>query len=118
MKEEKSRFSSLLFFFFLRSARGKCAMGARASQFDGKIFSRAERAHITREKFFHTLLRPHITAQSFLLMQERAHTEGPYVTETHEYFHYWNTIPASPTFFPAARKECRPRKGRRPVTPA
>ena len=32
-------------------------------------------------------------------------------------FYFWNTIPASPTFFPAARKECRPRKDRRPVIP-
>ena len=47
----------------------------------------------------------------------RAHTESPYVTEMHDYFRLWNTIPTSPTFFPAARKECRPRKGRRPVIP-
>ena len=53
----------------------------------------------------------------FLILM-RPHIIYPYVAETYEFFHFWNTIPASPTFFPAARKECRPRKGRRPVTAA
>ena len=45
------------------------------------------------------------------------HNANPYASETYEYIHFWNTIPWSPTFFPAARKECRPRKDRRPVIP-
>ena len=44
----------------------------------------------------------------------RPHIEKPYVSETHDGFHFWNAIPWSPTFFPAAGKECRPRKGAPP----
>ena len=54
----------------------------------------------------------------FLHATLRARILYPYVSEIYDRFHFWNTIPASPTFFPAARKECRPRKGRRPVTAA
>ena len=50
-------------------------------------------------------------------MMLRLHRSIPYVFEIYDYFHFWNTIPTSPTFFPAARKECRPRKDRRPVIP-
>ena len=59
-----------------------------------------------------------MTEISFSLMQMRARILYPYVSETYDYSRLWNTIPAPPTFFPTARKECRPRKGRRPVTPA
>ena len=58
-----------------------------------------------------------ITVQTFFLTLLRPHNSNPYVSKTHDCFYFWNTIPASPTFFPAARKECRPRKDRRPVIP-
>ena len=32
----------------------------------------------------------------------------------YDYLHFWNGISWSPTFFPAAGKECRPRKGAPP----
>ena len=44
----------------------------------------------------------------------RTHIEYPYVPLIYEWFHFGNRIPWSPTFFPAARKECRPRKGAPP----
>ncbi len=47
----------------------------------------------------------------------RTHNSNSYVSEIYGCFHFWNAIPWSPTFFPTARKECRPRKGRRPVIP-
>ena len=51
---------------------------------------------------------------TYSLMQKRTHIERPYVFLMYDYFHFWNTIPWSPTFFPAAWKECRPRKGAPP----
>ena len=48
------------------------------------------------------------------LMRERAHIERPYVSEIYDRSHLWNEIPWSPTLFPAARQECRPRKGAPP----
>lgn len=44
----------------------------------------------------------------------RGHIAMPYVSLIYERFHFWNRIPWSPTFFPTARKECRPRKGAPP----
>ena len=44
----------------------------------------------------------------------RGHIERPYVPLIYDRFHFWNRIPLAPTFFPAAGKECRPRKGAPP----
>ena len=35
-----------------------------------------------------------MTEISFSLMQMRAHILYPYVSETYDRFHFWNTIPA------------------------
>ena len=82
------------------------------------LFCRMQlRTRIMTLTYFLTLLRTHIAMKKFFLAILRPRNSSPYVTEMHDCFRLWNTIPTSPTFFPAARKECRPRKGRRPVIP-
>lgn len=52
--------------------------------------------------------------KNFSCQAVQTHIERPYVSLIYEWFHFWNGIPWSPTLFPAARQECRPRKGAPP----
>ena len=59
-------------------------------------------------------VRPHARRKTFFRRRCGRTSRDRTCPVMYEWFHFWNAIPWSPTFFPAAGKECRPRKGAPP----